>query len=84
MAKNWFLKDRISDSKFKEVCISASSMAEAASTLGIHFNSFKKRALEPGCYKPNKAGIGIRKKAPKIPILDIVGKTCFLPISRIS
>lgn len=49
-------------------------MAQAASELGIHFNSFKKRATELGCYKPNQAGIGIRKNTPKIPIEDIVLK----------
>jgi len=47
-------------------------MALACSKLGLHFNSFKKRAIELDCYKPNKAGIGIRKKLPKIPLDDIV------------
>ncbi len=49
-------------------------MAKAASELGLHFNSFKKRALELGCYKPNKAGIGIRKNKPKVPLTDIIIK----------
>ncbi len=74
MSKKWLIKDRIDDKKFREVCISSSSMAEAASKLGLHFNSFKKRALELGCYLPNQAGIGIRKSTPKIPIENIIFK----------
>jgi hypothetical protein len=68
----WRLKERISDDYFKEVCVSSKSMAAAASTLGIHFNSFKKRALSLGCYNPNQSGKGIRKISPKIPLEDIV------------
>jgi 5-methylcytosine-specific restriction endonuclease McrA len=37
------------------------SMAKAASALGLHFNTFKKYALEYNCYKPNQAGRGIKK-----------------------
>lgn len=47
-------------------------MSKAAAELGLHFNSFKKRALELKCYRPNQAGIGIRKNVPKIPIEDII------------
>lgn len=72
MKKKWSVKDRIADADFVEACNRAKSMAEAASKLGIHFNSFKKRALELGCYRPNQAGIGIRKNSPKIPISDII------------
>ncbi|WP_338790556.1 HNH endonuclease signature motif containing protein [Bernardetia sp. MNP-M8] len=69
---SWLIEDRIDENHFREVCKNAKSMAQAASQLGLHFNSFKKRALELECYKPNKAGIGIRKNAPKIPIEDII------------
>jgi hypothetical protein len=69
---SWFIENRVDENHFREVCKNAISMAQAASELGIHFNSFKKRALELNCYKPNKAGIGIRKNAPKIPIEDII------------
>lgn len=72
--KKWFIKNRITEEKFIEVCRNSKSMAEAAAELGLHFNSFKKRALELGCYAPNQAGIGIRKNAPKIPIWDIIEK----------
>lgn len=72
MKKNWRIKNRIDDDYFRKVCQEANSMAEAASILGLHFNSFKKRALELNCYKPNQAGIGVRKNMPKIPIEDII------------
>lgn len=70
--RKWSIKDRIDDETFIFTCLSSSSMSKAAAELGLHFNSFKKRALELGCYLPNQAGIGIRKNMPKIPIEDIV------------
>lgn len=72
MSKKWLIRDRIDDQAFIKACDSSNSMSEAASKLGLHFNSFKKRALELGCYRPNQAGIGIRKSAPKIPLADII------------
>ncbi len=69
---SWLIENRIDDDYFREVCENAKSMAQAASELKLHFNSFKKRALELECYKPNKAGIGVRKNSPKIPIEDII------------
>ncbi len=74
MKKKWFVKDRIDNQTFIEISNSSKSMAEAASKLKLHFNSFKKRALELGCYKPNQAGISIRKNVPKIPIEEIIVK----------
>jgi len=68
------IKDRINDDYFIKVCNESSTMAKAASKLKIHFNSFKKRALELNCYKPNQAGIGIRKDMPMIPIEEIIVK----------
>ena len=70
--KKWYIKERITDEKFIDVCKAANSMSEAASKLGLHFNSFKKRALELDCYLPNQAGIGIRKNMPKIPLSEII------------
>jgi hypothetical protein len=49
-------------------------MAEAAVKLNLHFNSFKKRAIELNCYKPNQAGKGMAKVSPKIPLPDIIEK----------
>lgn len=69
----WFAKNRIDDRIFVEVCENSSSMAKAASTLGLHFNSFKKRALELKCYKPNQGGKGTSKPIKnKIPLEDIL------------
>lgn len=70
--KSWRIKDRISDAKFVETCQLSKSMAEAASTLNLHFNSFKKRACELGCYRPNQAGLGINKNKPWIPLKEII------------
>lgn len=36
-------------------------MAEASTKLGIHFNSFKKRAIELDCYDTNQSGKGMTK-----------------------
>ncbi len=72
MEKEWFIKQRINDDIFIEICKNAQSMSKAASKLGLHFNSFKKRAIELNCYTPNQAGIGIRKNMPKIPLSEII------------
>ena len=68
------VKNRITDEVFINACNKAVSMSAAAAELNLHFNSFKKRALELGCYFPNQAGKGVFKKAPKIPLSDIVQK----------
>jgi hypothetical protein len=48
-------------------------MAKAATELGLHFNSFKKRALELDCYMPNQSGKGINKAIEtKIPLSEIL------------
>ncbi len=69
---NWRLNKRHSDVEFIEACETAKTMAEAATKLGLHFNSFKKRALPLGCYKPNQSGRGLAKIAPKIPLEEII------------
>ena len=70
--KRKLIKDRIRADYFIKTCNSSSSMAVAAAKLSLHFNSFKKRALELNCYSPNQAGIGLRKNMPKIAIEDII------------
>lgn len=55
------IKQRIDDDKFIEICKSSSSMAKACSELKLHFNSFKKRALELGCYITNQSGQGVKR-----------------------
>jgi hypothetical protein len=67
------IKDRIKDDYFIQVCEESATMSKAAAKLNIHFNSFKKRAIELGCYNPNQAGIGIHKKpARMIPLEEII------------
>lgn len=36
-------------------------MAQASSELDLHFNTFKKYAINYGCYVPNQPGKGIKK-----------------------
>lgn len=66
------IKNRIDDKHFIKTCNESQSMAEASAKLGIHFNSFKKRAELLKCYNTNQSGVGIKKKMPKIPIDEII------------
>lgn len=67
------IKDRIDDGYFISICRSSNSMAQAASHLGLHFNSFKSRAKILGCYKTNQPGKGITKQSARlIPIKEII------------
>lgn len=49
------------DKKFIEIVSTSNSMAEAAAKIGVHFNTFKKRALRLGCYNPNPGLKGSKK-----------------------
>jgi Zn finger protein HypA/HybF involved in hydrogenase expression len=67
------IKNRITDENFIAVCESSTSMAQAAATLKIHFNSFKKRAKELNCYNTNQSGSGTHKRSGRlIPIEEII------------
>ena len=55
----------ISKETFIETCKQQPTMAKAAVALGLHFNTFKKYAVEYGCYEPNQAGKGIKKDIKK-------------------
>ncbi len=66
------IKDRIEKNTFIKICNESISMAEASAKLGLHFNSFKKRALELNCYNTNQSGIGMKKLMPKIPLKEII------------
>lgn len=52
----------VSDNEFIYICESSNSMAEAASKLGLHFNTFKRRAIQLNCYKPNQGCKGTTKQ----------------------
>lgn len=70
------IKNRITDKEFIEICNSSLSMMDASKRLNCHFNTFKKRAIELGCYKKNQSGKGITKRKTegngKIPLKDIL------------
>ena len=57
----------IPQQKFIEICNSSESMAHAASKLGLHFNTFKKYAINYNCYSTNQSGKGTtRNSKPRI------------------
>lgn len=62
----------MSDEFFIEVCRRSETMAKAAVELGLHFNTFKRRALKLEVYKTNQAGVGIKKNMPMIDINEIL------------
>ncbi len=67
------MRINISDKLIVNACLSSLSMAQAASKLGIHFNTLHKHAKRLGVYKPNQSGKGIRKKSSrKIPLREIL------------
>ena len=62
----------MTDEYFINVCEKSESMAKAAVILNLHFNTFKRRAVKLGVYKPNPAGIGINKQMPSISLDEIL------------
>ena len=65
---------KVTDEQIIEACNTEPTMAKAASSLKIHFNTFKRRAILLGCYVPNQSGRGITKKnnGSKIPLDEIL------------
>jgi heterodisulfide reductase subunit B len=67
------MRKDINKDEFIKVCNESMSMAQASAKLGLHFNTFKRYALEYGCYSTNPSGKGMKKKSePKIPLADIL------------
>jgi hypothetical protein len=62
----------MTDEYFIQICLESETMAKAAVKLGIHFNTFKRKALKLGVYKPNQAGIGINKNMPRVSLKEIL------------
>ena len=63
----------IDEKLFIDTCNNSKSMCEAASKLGLHYNTFKRYAVKLGCFKPNQGGKGFSKpKDSKIPVEDIL------------
>lgn len=67
------LKD-LDEEYFISVCNTSNTMAEAASKLNLHFNTFKRYAIKFGCYRPNQGGKGTHKDGgnPGYDIKDIL------------
>ena len=65
---------KVTDDDILRACNTESTMAKAASSLKIHFNTLKRRAKLLGCYNPNQGGKGTVKKhnGNKIPIDEIL------------
>ena len=67
---------KIDEAKVKQVCAESKSMMEACSKLGLHFNTFKRKALKAGCYNTNQGLKGSSKPklegCGKIPLRDIL------------
>jgi len=58
-----------------KACEISLTMARAAASLEMHFNTFKKHALRLGCYKTNQGGKGTTKKSNvqrTIPLYEIL------------
>lgn len=51
----------MTDQEFIEICENSNSMAAAAAKVGIHFNTFKRKAVKLGCYNTNQGGKGFNK-----------------------
>lgn len=63
---------KIDKDNFVLVCENANSMAQAASQLGMHFNTFKRYAIKFGCYKTNQSGKGMTKYKEGTPLQEIL------------
>jgi 5-methylcytosine-specific restriction endonuclease McrA len=62
---------KIDKDSFVKICLESQSMAQAAITLGLHFNTFKKYAMKYNCYITNQPGKGIKKKyLPRIASIE--------------
>lgn len=58
-----------------EACKSFPTMAQACSSLGMNFKTFRKYAKEYGCYLPNKGGKGTKKGLNRqygFPVQDVI------------
>ena len=64
----------ITDEEIIKACNEELTMARAAVKLGIHFNTFARRAKKLGVYKPNPSGKGLEKpkSTGKIPTDEIL------------
>ena len=60
------------EEEIRKACSESKSMAEAATKVPIHFNTFKRYAVKLGIYNPNQSGIGITRKRNKVSLTKIL------------
>ena len=64
----------MTDEEFIDIVKNSITMSEAASKIGIHFNTFKRKAVKLKCYNPNQGSKGSKKnwvKERRIPLENI-------------
>jgi hypothetical protein len=61
------------DKEFVKICNEELTASRAAAKLGLHHNTFKRRAEKLGCYRPNQGGRGLNKSrnVGKLPLEEI-------------
>ncbi len=60
------------EERVKTASVEANSASAAAALLGIKFTTYKKYALQYGCYETNKGGKGTSKPKQGIPLVEIL------------
>lgn len=55
------IKDRY-DEQIIKACKNNDTMSAACAEVGLHFNTFKRRALKLGVYKPNQGSKGLKRE----------------------
>ena len=50
----------MTDEEFINICNNSLTMSEACSKIGLHYNTFRKRAKKLGCFNPNKSHKGMK------------------------
>ena len=64
---------QIDKEEFIKICNESATMAIACSKLRMHFNTFKRYAVQFGCYRPNQGGKGTAKPCTGIiPLHEIL------------
>lgn len=56
----------------EDAAYSSSSATEAASKLGIKYDTYKKYAIKYGCFNTNPSGKGLKRQRASIPIEEII------------
>ena len=70
--------NNINVDEFISVSENSLTMSDAARTLGLHFNTFKKYAIKFNCWHPNPGGKGSKKNSVNKNAIDINEILCGL------